>query len=126
MDIVPDKLSLVMWETPTKPIDVPLNRTGIAWETDKSIKFKNPTGPDLKKAFERYAKPMAWKVNVWELDLEDPHNNGFENEDFIVWMRTAALPTFRKLYRKVNHNTPNFVDGLRKANYTLTVEYSKY
>ena len=27
--------------------------------------------------------------------------NGYEHEDLIVWMRTAALPQFRKLYRKV-------------------------
>jgi len=26
--------------------------------------------------------------------------NGYKHEDLIVWMRTAALPSFRKLYRK--------------------------
>jgi hypothetical protein len=25
-----------------------------------------------------------------------------DDEDFIVWMRTAGLPTFKKLYRKIN------------------------
>lgn len=28
-------------------------------------------------------------------------SNGLQNEDLIVWMRTAALPNFRKLYRRV-------------------------
>ena len=37
---------------------------------------------------------------VWELDTVNPGNNGFQNEDLIVWMRTAALPNFRKLYRR--------------------------
>ncbi|KAG7264078.1 hypothetical protein CRUP_009528 [Coryphaenoides rupestris] len=44
------------------------------------------------------SKPVNWHKPVYELD-SDPENNGFINEDFIVWMRTAALPTFRKLYR---------------------------
>jgi len=26
------------------------------------------------------------------------------NEEFIVWMRTSGLPTFRKLHRKINHD----------------------
>lgn len=114
-----------MWENPNKYIDVPLLNTGIAWETDKRIKFKNPEGKTLEEAFKRYIKPKAWKVNVWELDPSNSTNNGFQNEDFIVWMRTAALPTFRKLYRRVDHSKQQFKNGLRIAEYTLTVEYSK-
>uniref|UniRef100_A0A6M2DGM4 Putative cell cycle control protein n=1 Tax=Xenopsylla cheopis TaxID=163159 RepID=A0A6M2DGM4_XENCH len=102
---------------------VPLLRTGIAWPSDKDIKFKNPPGEDLKKAFEGYAKPKAWKRNIWELD-EDHNNNGFQNEDLIVWMRTAALPNFRKLYRRVDHSKKDYADGLPKGNYTLRIDYS--
>lgn len=29
---------------------------------------------------------------------------GVENEHFIVWMRTAGLPTFRKLFGKIHHD----------------------
>ncbi|EFA10416.1 cell cycle control protein 50A isoform X1 [Tribolium castaneum] len=103
--------------------DVDLIRKGIAWDSDKNIKFRNPPG-DLKEAFKNFAKPKAWKKNVWELDLEDPENNGFQNEDLIVWMRTAALPTFRKLYRKIDHSQDGYKDGLLKGKYQLRVTYS--
>ncbi|KAI5642597.1 LEM3 (ligand-effect modulator 3) family / CDC50 family domain-containing protein [Phthorimaea operculella] len=103
--------------------EVPVNKTGIAWNSDKSIKFRNPPG-DLKTAFANYTKPSNWQKNIWELDEDDPENNGFQNEDLIVWMRTAALPTFRKLYRRVNHETEGFRKGLSKGTYTLKIGYN--
>jgi hypothetical protein len=69
--------------------------------------------------FDNYVHPPNWQKNVTELDLEDPENNGYDNEDLIVWMRTAALPTFRKLYRKVELNS------LPAGEYELHVNYSK-
>lgn len=109
---------------PLEMKSVKLLNTGIAWQSDKKIKFRNPTG-NLTIAFQRFAKPKDWKVNVWELDPSNPDNNGFQNEDFIVWMRTAALPTFRKLYRRIDHSQEGFSGGLMKGNYTLKVEFSK-
>ena len=43
-------------------------------------------------------------------------------------MRTAALPNFRKLYRKIDHkkNGNEFMNGLPKGKYSLDIEYSKY
>ncbi len=62
---------------------------------------------------------------MWELDPEDPENNGIQNEDLIVWMRTAALPNFRKLYRVVNASAEGFMGGLPSGNYSLKINYSK-
>uniref|UniRef100_A0A336N1R8 CSON008764 protein n=1 Tax=Culicoides sonorensis TaxID=179676 RepID=A0A336N1R8_CULSO len=104
--------------------EVPTIRTGIAWPSDRKIKFKNPPG-DLKEALTKggYVKPKNWKKELWELD-EKQDNNGFQNEDLIVWMRTAALPSFRKLYRKIDHSMSGYSDGLIKGNYTLEIDYS--
>lgn len=109
---------------------VPLLNTGIAWPSDKNIKFRNPVTENdsleaLKEAFKDYAKPKNWSKHIWQLDPNNPDNNGFQNEDLIVWMRTAALPTFRKLYRRVDHTQDGFTDGLLAGNYTLIVKYCK-
>lgn len=103
---------------------VPLIKTGIAWPSDKNIKFKNPEG-NLTEAFMNYARPKNWTKSIYELDPEDESNNGFQNEDLIVWMRTAALPTFRKLYRRVDHEIDGFTEGLVAGSYILTVNYCK-
>ncbi|XP_017887901.1 cell cycle control protein 50A isoform X1 [Ceratina calcarata] len=105
---------------------VPLLKTGIAWPSDKNIKFRNPEG-DLTKVFNKsnYAKPKNWTKYIYELDDDPSHNNNaFQNEDLIVWMRTAALPNFRKLYRRIDHTKRGFTDGLLAGHYTLHLNYS--
>jgi len=108
---------------------VPLIRTGIAWESDRKYKFGNPVydkGNDtLKNVLEsKTLRPKDWIKDLWELDPDDEENNGLLNEDLIVWMRTAAFPNFRKLYRKIDHNDEEFKTGLPKGNYTFFIDYS--
>ncbi|KAG7460640.1 hypothetical protein MATL_G00200850 [Megalops atlanticus] len=102
---------------------IPLTKTGIAWWTDKHVKFRNPGGnnSNLQAAFRGTTKPVNWRKPVYELDT-DPENNGFINEDFIVWMRTAALPTFRKLYRIIHKN--GVTTTLPQGNYILNITYN--
>lgn len=103
---------------------VPMLRTGIAWPSDKSIKFRNPEG-DLREALQPFDKPKNWELPLWQLDTENEDNNGFQNEDLIVWMRTAALPSFRKLYRRVDTAQPSYENGLSAGRYRLEVVYSE-
>jgi hypothetical protein len=131
---------------------VPVLNTGIAWPSDKQMKFRNPPNsqtnlsegknqfkawpyiwylhhcfffPFLTIVYKDYVKPQNWRKNIWELDPINPENNGLQNEDLIVWMRTAALPTFRKLYRRLNRTAEGYNSGLKAGNYILNVEYSK-
>lgn len=104
------------------PIEVGLNANGIAWQTDVDSKFANPANWD------NTVHPPNWHKDVSELvDPNDPTNAaraGYKNEDLIVWMRTAALPTFRKLYRLVKLEGDTFNEGLPKGNYTVAIEYN--
>lgn len=83
------------------PKEITMDENDIAWETDKKYKFKNvafytkqdPAFPDDKTKTIKVETKDAWKDVQW-LDMTDPH--------FIVWMRYAGLPTFRKLYGKVD------------------------
>ena len=96
---------------------VSLLRTGIAWVSDKKEKFNNPS------SWDGFTNPKNWN-NKFVQDLDtDLGNTGYENEDLIVWMRTAALPTFRKLHRRVYHNG-TFTNGLPKGTYTMEIGYS--
>jgi len=95
---------------------------GIAWESDKKYKFRNPEVPTNYNSLAEYLKdktvsPPNWKKPLWELDEKDESNNGLINEDLIVWMRTAAFPNFRKLYRKINAD-------LEKGTYKLKIAYN--
>lgn len=98
--------------------------TGIAWPSDKEIKFRNPPG-DLQEALQGFSRPIAWSRELWELDPNNKENNGLQNEDLIVWMRTAALPSFRKLYRRVDFSkSSRFDNKLSKGDrFTLEIDY---
>eukprot|EP01132_Coremiostelium_polycephalum_P004775 gene4775-5955_t len=77
------------------PID--LQKNGIAWSSDKEKKFKNPPAD-------------APGIRV----IPD-----FEDEDFIVWMRTAGLPDFKKLYRIINQDVKGNITVEIQSNYPV-------
>ncbi|XP_046373470.1 cell cycle control protein 50A-like isoform X3 [Haliotis rufescens] len=113
-----DSFTLTYKANSTTTANVTLLRTGIAWVSDKNVKFNNPS------SWAGLSKPPNWPKPVWELDTEPSNNdNGYENEDLIVWMRTAALPTFRKLYRRVEHKG-TFSDGLPAGDYEISITYA--
>ncbi|XP_053566422.1 cell cycle control protein 50A [Bombina bombina] len=117
--------SLTLYNLSNGREKIELKKNGIAWWTDKNVKFRNPTGntSDLQDIFKDTTKPINWQKPVYQLDPQDPSNNGFVNEDFIVWMRTAALPTFRKLYRLIEKKDATY-PALPPGNYSLEIEYN--
>ncbi|CDW57591.1 CDC50 domain containing protein [Trichuris trichiura] len=102
---------------------VPITFKGIAWPSDLEHKFRNPSTKPLKKAFEGTVSPPNWPKPVDELSFVE-EESGFQNESLIVWMRSAALPNFRKLHSRVVHGTGGFADKLPKGNYTVEIVYN--
>lgn len=104
--------------------EVPLLRQGITWYTDKNVKYRNPKMGNLTlpEVFNGTVKPLYWQKPVYELDSLDPTNNGFINDDLIVWMREAAFPNFKKLYGILIRRKP-FEEGLPAGNYSISIDY---
>ena len=69
---------------------VTVTETGIAWPSDLQ-KFANPS-----------ASFVALNPTMTFLQSWAPGIANVTNEHFIVWMRVAALPSFRKLYGIIN------------------------
>lgn len=79
----------------------------------------------LNAFFKGTIQPLYWQKPVYELDLHNPNNNGFINDDLIVWMREAAFPNFKKLYGILQRNDDtDFSKGLPSGNYTIDITYS--
>lgn len=82
---------------------VEIDSSKIAWESDQKNMFNNIKDSDIPADLEGV---QSWKDIQW-IDMEDPH--------FIVWMRTAGLPNFRKLWGKID-------GGLKAGKYKLMID----
>ncbi|CAL9690367.1 unnamed protein product [Knipowitschia caucasica] len=116
----------LMYHSSDMTHNVHLIRQGITWYTDKNVKYRNPkmgnlTLPDV---FNGTVKPLYWQKNVYELDPSDLTNNGFINDDLIVWMREAAFPNFKKLYGVLSRENAPFGEGLPAGNYSININYN--
>lgn len=115
----------------SRPNNIKLDEDDIAWESDDD-KFKQPDGFEYKRIDD--ASTTCKDVNLpkdcklfndtsneklylfYYPDDDDVQYlyesyplqisplDGVEDEHFKVWMRPAALPTFRKLYGKIDHD----------------------
>ncbi|OMO87859.1 hypothetical protein CCACVL1_08721 [Corchorus capsularis] len=72
---------------------IEVNKKNIAWDSDKGHKFGSNVYP---KNFQ-----TGGLIGGAKLDPSIPLS---EQEDLIVWMRTAALPNFRKLYGRIEED----------------------
>jgi hypothetical protein len=82
-------------------VNIPIDEKGIAWQSDIDYKFKNFLNGTLVNGAAKNWDQVQW--------------TDMTNEHFIVWMRTAGLPNFRKLYGKITQD-------IEAGNYTVVIQ----
>ncbi|RNF26628.1 uncharacterized protein Tco025E_01420 [Trypanosoma conorhini] len=111
----------------SKGTNVPLNgsearnfctKRGIAWETDVALKFKAPNLDPRHRFWTAARELYAGTEPTTALSNDTFFNEGWyagelghavpvtTDEDLMVWMRPASLPTFRKLHRVIHTDLP--------------------
>lgn len=96
--------------------EIKFNRTNIAWQTDRSVRFQNPDGAAevSPESLEDTIMPPNWSGNLSTIP------GGLQNESLMVWFRVSAFPWFKKLYgRPAVQSTV-----LTKGNYSFLLTYS--
>lgn len=91
-----------------------MSQTGISWDSDKAL--YNQVGSDVD--LDSIAVPPNWAVRYPNnYTTDNPPPNIATDEHFMVWMRTAALPDFSKLYMRNDDNS------LKKGTYQVDVTH---
>lgn len=83
-------------------IDLDESQQTITWKTDLGNRYKNPSDEAITQNEDK-VDFWLWKPE-WRERLNMDKEGvgvGVENSHFMVWMRNAALPDFRKLFAKV-------------------------
>ncbi|KAM1032801.1 hypothetical protein ACFX2I_036344 [Malus domestica] len=91
--------------------ELKVNRKDIAWKSDRDHKFGKHVYP--------FNFQNGTLIGGAKLDPKIPLS---DQEDLIVWMRTAALPSFRKLYGRIEEDLD--ADDVLVVN--LTNNYNTY
>ena len=110
-----------------------MTNKGIAWDIDIGSKFGK--GGQNILSFPLFVKPTAnyisdfkdtVKPENWPLPETNRTSDPYEtDEELIVWMRSAALPSFKKLHRRVV-SKGTFKNGLPEGQYNVNVQYCQF
>eukprot|EP00760_Papus_ankaliazontas_P019045 PhM_4_TR17849/c0_g1_i1/m.64977 len=99
-------------------------KKGIAWDSDRDKKFAAPYVSDDVLTGMGIATSTNYYLRNGYYNGEPGHKIPLtKDEDLMVWMRTASLPSFRKLWRKIN---VDLQPGTYKLNVTDRFDISAF
>ena len=110
--------SLDLFSSVDSNVSVTINRTNIAWNSDRTVRFRNPERADELNpdTLNGTTMPPNWPRNLSAVP------GGLQNESLMVWFRVSAFPWFRKLYGRPEVN--GVQSELPAGNYTISLTYS--
>jgi len=109
-------LLAVQHDNANSSVYVMQNSTNIAWSSDRSLYGTLPN--DTK--FSDIAPPPNWQIRFPHGYTKDaPPPNLADDEPFMVWMRTAGLPTFSKLAQR------NDTHPMTEGTYQVDIRHCK-
>lgn len=84
---------------------IPVKRTGIAWKSDVRVKFSSKVFPqnfpnNIDEVL-RMGSSTRFPIGGASLDPNVPLS---QDENLMVWMRPAPMPTFSKLYGRIHQD----------------------
>lgn len=96
-----------------------MSETNIAWESDTKLYGPYPTQDDPE--YKKIQPPSFWRKQ-WPdgYTKEQPPPDLSKDEHLMVWMRTAGLPSFSKLYMS------NKTHGMENGTYMIDIWDSAY
>ncbi|XP_042520552.1 putative ALA-interacting subunit 2 [Macadamia integrifolia] len=94
-----------------RKVELNINRKNISWKSDRDHKFGKNVYP--------FNFQNGTLIGGGKLDPSVPLS---DQEDLIVWMRTAALPSFRKLYGRIEED----LDADESVKVKLLNNYNTY
>ncbi|EOO04157.1 putative lem3 cdc50 family protein [Phaeoacremonium minimum UCRPA7] len=90
------------------------NDSGIAWGSDKDLYGNLPDETSLDSIM----PPPNWRVKYPDgYTKTNPPPSLADNEAFMVWMRTAGLPSFSKLYQR------NDTTSMKEGYYQIDIDH---
>ena len=109
---------------------IAISSNDIAWKSDRDKKFQQKNDQWMQNNCARYGDQSRFSLAGFQFDWATAQARAavaaakgavydcwmnVNNEHFIVWMRVAGLPTFKKLWGRLDKDLP-------AGDYTLTIQ----